>query len=251
MKNKYGQLSTLVYETDKPVGVSFGDVAYYLERLRDVKGPILEPGVGNGRFLVPLLQANKTVVGYDASPHMLEVARSTLQQHQLTAELVQSDFASYQSALRFDAIVIPAGTFQLIDSFETARTVLGNFYQQLNVGGRLMLDLDAAQAIFTSQPSMRKWQVGEHSVVTLASTPLNIDYANQVSTELHRYELWENGQLQRTELEEFVLRWWSASEISMALQLAGFTNVVVSGGYEYGRAPQSSDELISVEGTKN
>ncbi len=251
MKNKYGQLSSLVYEVDKPVGVSFGDVEYYVDRLHDVHGLILEPGVGNGRFLVPLLKAGKTVVGYDASPNMLEVAHAALAQHKVKADLVVGDFVSFQTEQRFDAIVIPAGTFQLIDSFNVAMLVLARFYQQLNQGGRLMLDLDAAQAIFNSKPSMRKWQVSDHALVTLASTPLSVDYANQVSTELHRYELWENGQLARTELEEFSLRWWSPSEIKMAMQLAGFSNVVVSGGYEYGRAPHSTDELISVEGVKN
>lgn len=251
MKNKYGQLSSLVYEADKPVGVSFGDVGYYLERLQDVTGPILEPGVGNGRFLIPLLKANKTVVGYDASPHMLALAHSTLAQHRLQAELVQSDFAGFHTEQKFDAIVIPAGTFQLIDSFDTARAVLSRFHQQLAVGGKLMLDVDAAQAIFLSQASLRKWHIGAESVVTLTSTPLSVDYVNQVAKELHKYELWENGQLQRTELEEFSLRWWTASEMAMAFELAGFSEVVVSGGYQYGRAPQNTDEIISIEGTKN
>lgn len=48
MKNRYGRLGALVYDLDKPIGRSFGDIEFYKERLADCDGPILEPAVGNG-----------------------------------------------------------------------------------------------------------------------------------------------------------------------------------------------------------
>ncbi len=39
----YGTLVTEVYELDKPIGHSFGDVEYYLRHLAGVTGRILEP----------------------------------------------------------------------------------------------------------------------------------------------------------------------------------------------------------------
>ena len=45
---------------DKPPG-SLPDVAFYLRRLSGLDGPILEPAVGSGRMLIPLLEA-----GHDA-----------------------------------------------------------------------------------------------------------------------------------------------------------------------------------------
>lgn len=53
----YHSLSAQVYQLDKPIGCSFGDVEYYQQRLKDVKGKILEPAVGTGRILIPLLQS--------------------------------------------------------------------------------------------------------------------------------------------------------------------------------------------------
>lgn len=49
----YGKLSSEVYHIDKYIGKSYGDVEYYDEKL---KGKILEPTVGNGRILIPLLE---------------------------------------------------------------------------------------------------------------------------------------------------------------------------------------------------
>ncbi|WP_244649064.1 hypothetical protein [Neoaquamicrobium sediminum] len=71
MHNRYGKLASWVYDLDKPVGRSFGDVEYYLQRLAGCDGPVLEPAVGNGRILVPLLEAGLAVEGFDASEEML------------------------------------------------------------------------------------------------------------------------------------------------------------------------------------
>jgi hypothetical protein len=64
----YGKLATEVYDIDKPIGRSYRDVEFYLERLRSCTGRILEPGVGTGRMLIPLLEAGLAVEGVDSSP---------------------------------------------------------------------------------------------------------------------------------------------------------------------------------------
>jgi hypothetical protein len=45
----YGRLATEAYDIDKPVGHSFGDVEFYLKRLKSCTGRVLEPAVGTGR----------------------------------------------------------------------------------------------------------------------------------------------------------------------------------------------------------
>lgn len=250
MKNKYGALASLVYELDKPVGVSFGDVEYYLARLQHVNGLILEPGVGNGRFLIPLLKAGQNVTGIDNSEFMLDHARSALLKHEVSASLVLSSFHAYQTDERYDAIVMPAGSFQLIDSFESAIELLAHFRTLLNEKGRLFIDIDPAHSIFLGEPSVRKWDLSPTACITLSTKRLAIDYAAQVITELHRYELWEEGVLQKTELEEFSLRWWGANELALAFEAAGFTDTVISGGYEFRQPPCNGDCIISVEGIK-
>ncbi len=64
----YGALATEVYELDKPIGHSFGDVEYYIRQLSGVSGRILEPAAGTGRVLIPLLEAGFELEGLDSSP---------------------------------------------------------------------------------------------------------------------------------------------------------------------------------------
>lgn len=97
---------------------------------------------------------------------------------------------------------------------------------------------------------VRKWSVSPSSCITLETQRLTIDYASQVIRELHRYALWEEGVLQKTELEEFSLRWWGANELALAFKVAGLNDVVISGGYDFGRKPSSDDQIISIEGSK-
>ena len=73
MLNYYGKLSSEVYDIDKPIGHSFGDVEFYMDRLESCKGPILEPATGTGRILIPLLEKGLNVDGFDSSKDMLKI----------------------------------------------------------------------------------------------------------------------------------------------------------------------------------
>ena len=57
MSNEYGELSTTFYELTKPIGYSIeGDIEYYIKKLEDTSGLVLEAGVGTGRFFVALIK---------------------------------------------------------------------------------------------------------------------------------------------------------------------------------------------------
>ncbi|CAM5422725.1 class I SAM-dependent methyltransferase [Alcaligenes phenolicus] len=250
MNNRYGKLASLVYHLDKPVGRSFGDVEYYLERLQGTSGPILEPAVGTGRILIPLLQAGLDISGFDLSQEMLDYCQRELGLRSLNTKLQLAGFTDFTAHRPLEAIVVPAGSFQLLDSFEQGMAALSRFHASLKPGGRLLLDLDPVAAIVSVQSGMRTWSAPPHGLITLNATALEKDYCAQVTREMHRYELWEHGVLLETQLEQFSLRWWGVQELRMALEQLGFGEIVISGGYQYGKTPQDTDGIISFEARK-
>jgi SAM-dependent methyltransferase len=250
MNNRYGKLASLVYHLDKPVGRSFGDVEYYLERLQGTSGPILEPAVGTGRILIPLLQAGLDISGFDLSQEMLDYCQRELELRSLKTTLQLAGFTDFIADRPLEAIVVPAGSFQLLDSFEQGMAALSRFHASLKPGGRLLLDLDPVAAILSVQCGMRTWSAPPHGLITLNATALEKDYCAQVTREMHRYELWEHGVLLETQLEQFSLRWWGVQELRMALEQVGFGEIVISGGYQYGKTPQDTDGIISFEARK-
>lgn len=76
MLGYYNKISSEVYDIDKYIGLSFGDVEFYSDRLAACKGSILEPGVGTGRILIPLLEKGLYVDGFDVSEEMLKICRT-------------------------------------------------------------------------------------------------------------------------------------------------------------------------------
>src|SRR5579859_5945463 len=69
-----------------------GDLPFYLELAREQGRRVLEIACGSGRVLVPLTRAGFELVGFDASPHMLALARAKLeiQPRAAGSRLVQS-----------------------------------------------------------------------------------------------------------------------------------------------------------------
>ncbi|MCO7554621.1 class I SAM-dependent methyltransferase [Metapseudomonas otitidis] len=247
MQNRYGRLASWIYHLDKPIGHSFGDLEYYQQRLADVDGPVLEPAVGNGRIFIPLLERGLAIEGFDASHEMLEYCRQECRARGLPAPLTQQTFEQFRYDQRFAAIIMPAGSFQLITETTTAMAVLKRFWNHLQPGGRLIIDIDPIESIIGEAQAARSWTVNGSNLLTLTSHRAEVDYRKQTTLSHLHYQHWQDGTLQSAELDLFHLRWWGVDELAFALREAGFVEVVASGGYQHGRSPCQSDPIISFE----
>ncbi|UXU75622.1 MULTISPECIES: class I SAM-dependent methyltransferase [unclassified Paracoccus (in: a-proteobacteria)] len=247
MLNRYGKLASWVYDLDKPVGTSFGDVEFYRNRLADCDGPVLEPAVGNGRILIPLAQAGLEVEGFDTSAEMLALCAAECARRGLRAGLSRQGFADFGYDRRFAAIILPAGSFQLIGDTATAIAVLRRFHDHLAPGGRLIVDLDPIGDIIQGGSSQRSWQTEAGDLLVLAEQRVETRYIDQTTLSHLRYEHWRDGRLLASELELFGLRWWGVAEFAMALRAAGFATPEISGNHQPGRPPREGDAVISFE----
>ncbi|CAM4337449.1 hypothetical protein PAAL109150_21495 [Paenibacillus alkaliterrae] len=151
----YGELCTEFYDISKPLGFSFGDVEYYKERLSDVKGKVLEVGCGSGRVLIPLLQAGLQIDGLDNSSAMLDSSRRRFSALNLNPMLFNAEMHNFSLRDKYESIIIPGGSFQLIEGREQTLTALNHFYNYLQPGGRLILDLFIPTDLNTSSVSNR------------------------------------------------------------------------------------------------
>jgi len=248
--NRYRTLASRVYQLDKPVGHSFGDIEFYLDALRDLQGSILEPAVGSGRVMIPLLQAGLDVEGFDASPEMLAVCRENCAAAGLTARLSQARFEDFSSDRQFEAIVMPAGSFQLITSFEAAIAVLRRFHAQLAPLGRLFVDLGVAARIYKMHPRARHWYDAAGDLFTLHEAPAGSDDVAQVATTHLRYDQWRDGNLVCSEFDLFAVRWWGLEEFRLALYQAGFGKVCVYGDFDRNASPKSARQTLTFEASR-
>lgn len=251
MFSYYSKLSSEVYDIDKYIGHSFGDVEFYRDRLVSCEGKILEPGVGTGRVLIPLLENGLKVEGFDISEEMLKICQNNCESRGLHTALSKNKMESFAFDTRYEAIIIPTGTFLLLHKRENSLKALKNFYRHLSNGGKLILDISLQTNLTVGKASTRTWENQDGGMITLESKIVEVDYINQFSISHHRYEKWENNKLIQTELEQFPLRWYGIEEFKMILEQIGFENIIISADYEYGRYPTQSTQTITFEATAN
>ncbi|QTM98940.1 methyltransferase domain-containing protein [Sediminibacillus dalangtanensis] len=249
MLGYYHKLSSEVYDMDKYIGLSFGDVEFYGDRLASCKGQVLEPGVGTGRMLIPLLESGLKVDGMDVSQEMLKICRHNCDDRGLNPKLFEGQMESFSSDTKYEAIIVPNGTFLLLHKREDSIKAIKNFYNHLSNGGRLILDTFLETDFSIDKISTRTWKTKNGDIITLESKVVEVDYLNQYKISHNRYEKWNNGELLHTELEQFPLRWYGVEEFKMLLEKIGFEDIIISADYKYGQYPTDSDQIITFEAT--
>lgn len=250
--DSYQSLSAKVYNFDKPVGKSFGDIEYYQSRLSNKTSTILEPAVGTGRIMIPLLQQSYNIQGFDLSKEMLDYCEENLQAANLPTNIIQqASFTSFNYDETFDAIIIPSGTFLLMTDYDEIKLALKKFHAVLNPNGKLIFDLFFQHDFQLGRTNIKTFTLSDPEKITLTMTEAEIDYAHQVATYIHKYEYWEDNQLKETELETFRLKWLGIEEIQLLLKGAGFTDITISADYQYKKSVTNGTEIFTVEATKN
>ncbi|WP_188540739.1 class I SAM-dependent methyltransferase [Paenibacillus segetis] len=250
MYSAYGPLCTKVYELSKPVGYSTGDVEYYTERLKGRKGKTLEVGCGSGRVLVPLLESGIPIEGIDYSSSMLDSCRAECHDRGLSTTLYLGDMGDFSLDEKYSDIIIPGGSFQLIEEREKAVQALRNFYDHLESGGRLILDLFLDIDLELNKVSMRTWEIPPSEAITLETRIIEVDFLKQKTVSLLKYEQWSEGQLLQTELQRFPLCWYGLHEFQLLLESIGYKDVTISADYSYGTLPTHAGAMLTYEAIK-
>lgn len=244
----YGRLCSEVYDLDKPIGQPRDDVSYYRNQLIGVTGRILEPAVGTGRVLIPLLESGLDVEGVDTSPEMLDVCRRHCQDRDLHPVLRQADMTEFVQPAAYAAVVIPTGSITLLDGKEATAAALACFHQSLQPSGRLFVDVPPAQLIAEPEP-MRHWRAGAF-VWTLQTQHIEYDAVRNQTTRWLRYEKWNAGVLIASELQLFRLQHWSVTEFEHVLVEAGFASISVTADYRAGTSPMAGSDVWTFQASR-
>ncbi|MGZ9585271.1 class I SAM-dependent methyltransferase [Paenibacillus marinisediminis] len=248
MYSSYGELCTEVYNFTKPVGHSFGrEIEYYKERLIGCEGLILEAGVGSGRVLIPLMEAGLQMEGLDSSPTMLESCKSRCDERGLKVNLHEGELQKFKLPNRYDAIIIPAGSFLLLEKREESLAALERFHHHLKPGGRLIIDLFLQDEFESKAPRLSTYELPTGDIITMENRIVEVSHLHQYVIRHLKYEKWRSGQLIQSELQRFPLRWYGLEEFKLVLERFGFRDIVVSADYEYGKAPSNDRQTYTFE----
>lgn len=244
--NRYGSIAAEIYDLDKPY-FALPDTAFHLERFAGFDRPILEPACGSGRTLVPFLQAGLNVTGFDPSAEMLDRCRARAAQAGFAPDLSRQAYEDFAYDRRFGAILVPVGSFTLVDDFAAALAVLHRFHAHLEPGGVLVLDIQGLNFLAGGGPDRRRWTAPDGDLLTCEGVRTATDWLRQRAETTYRYERWRDHRLVETQIDLMAQRYWGLDEFRLALEAAGFGDVRVTGGYDRSRSPRQADRVWTFE----
>jgi SAM-dependent methyltransferase len=242
----YLGLCTEFWDFDKPYPPA-SEYAFFRYYVAQSKGPILEPMCGSGRYIIPLLEEGFEVEGFDASPFMFNALRKKCEEKNLSPRIWEQYLELMPETKQYDLIFIPDTSFcHFLNSF-TIKKVLQKIYSLLLSGGTFVFNLQTT--------SMKLDNVGvwtgkiyrKPNATIIIENRLILPIENSIVPLILKYELINNTEILRTEMEYYQIKLFHATEMDALLKDIGFSEVKKIKAYQHGKAPSYRDEVIVYE----
>ena len=206
------------------------DVAPHVASMRAADGPALEVCCGNGRLLIPTLEAGVECEGLDVDPAMLADLRAKLAARALAATLYEADMRTFDLPRRYALVAIRFNSFLHNLTQADQLATLAACRRHLRPGGRLELTV-----FHPGAAKLVELAAGEQLAKEVQAGPRRVrlydraedDRVEQVRRVFRRIEIAEDGRLVTERATEFVLRYVFKPEMELLLRVAGFARWAV------------------------
>ena len=221
------------------------DDMYYLDRVMEAQGPVLEIGAGTGRLFTRALRQGADIYAIDVSSSMLHILRSKLNEAE-HARVSKQNATNFLIERQFQLIVAPFRVFSHLETVEEQRKALDTIWSHLKPGGQFIFDL------FVPDPRMLatgldrvkdfegEYQPGEvlRRIVSSQS-----DCVNQVTHVHFRLEWTEKGEWYSHDWD-FNMRYFYRYELEHLFARSNFVGCSINGDFKGSPLLPSSREFV-------
>jgi SAM-dependent methyltransferase len=203
----------------------------FLEVIRKYGQPALDVGCGTGRLLLDFLSQGMDVDGVDISPEMLALCHQKAAKLGLKPNTFQQRMESLSLPRKYQTIIVPSSSFQLLTDSAQAAQAMQSFYAHLLPGGVLAMPF---MSIWNEgDPVEAEWkQTGEKvrpedGAIVRRWSRAWYDLANQLEHTEDRYEITVNGEAITSEHHRRspATRWYTREQVARLYREAGFADV--------------------------
>jgi SAM-dependent methyltransferase len=238
-----------------------GDTSNWEDRLffRDIiirhGHPALDVGCGTGRLLLGFLSDGIDIDGVDVSPDMLALCRAKARKLGLRPRLFQQAMDALDLPRKYQTIIVPSSSFQLLTDVGLAGQAMERFYEHLRPGGVLVMPFMILWR--EGDPIQTEWEITgeevrpEDGALARRWSRARYDVENQLEYTEDRYEVILDGQVITSERHRRspATRWYTQFQAIDLFEGVGLTRLRVFSGFS--RQPASDqDKIFSVVGTR-
>ncbi|MCX6243193.1 MAG: class I SAM-dependent methyltransferase [Bacteroidetes bacterium] len=223
------------------------DSDFFLEKISEAKGPVLEVGTGTGRFFSTALSHGADIYGIDISPAMLDVLKNRIPAEDHKRVSVQ-DIREFKHAVKFRLIIAPFRVFMHLTETQDQLKALNHVHDNLSEDGLFIFDLYIPDPGLLSKGLKNVMDFeGEYEpekVVRRFVTAEN-DLVNQINYLSMRFEWDEDGKI-LSETWHSELRFFFRYELEYLLQRSKFSSYELFGDYQGNPLSSASKEFVVV-----
>jgi SAM-dependent methyltransferase len=223
------------------------DNLFYLDRIGETKGKILEVGAGTGRLFMKALNNKADIYGIDISPAMLDVLSSKLDPEQQKRISLQN-IVDFKLDTKFDLIIAPFRVFMHLTPKAVQLKALNNVCRHLNPGGKFIFDtfVPDLKLLINGMDNVTDFE-GEYEpgnkVKRIVST--KPDLLNQVINITFRLE-WNEGSSDYQKEWKSSLRYFFRYELEHLVERSQFTEYKILGDFNGNEIKNDSKEFIII-----
>ncbi len=225
-----------------------GDLDFYRGQCRGA-GTILELGCGYGRVLESLAGEDRSLVGLDLNPGLLELAEKRLGTRPRVS-LVRGDMRCFAFRRKFDRILIPYSGLYCLLSEDEVKSCFQRVADHLAPEGRLIFDTYSADAFHRDLPSA---EGGESEIDAIANIVQDgtayavVEQADWSRDEqrldvVYTYEPRQGGQSIAAPIAH---RYLLSDQFAPLLEAAGLQLVTLCGSYDGAALNDDSDLIVA------
>jgi SAM-dependent methyltransferase len=223
------------------------DSAFYLKKIKEAKGPVLEIGVGTGRLFIPALQSGAEIYGVDVSPSMIEALKAKLDK-KYHARIFVQNAAELNLKKKFSLVIAPFRVFSHFIEIKDQLRALNKIHSHLKPKGKFIFDVFVPNLRMLVEGIDNKIDFdGEYEpgkklkrIVSMKS-----DLVHQISSVTMKF-IWEDKGREKSAEWNFLLRYFFRFELEHLISRSKLKLEKILGNFKDNELSAQSQEFIVI-----
>ena len=223
------------------------DNTFYLEKIRNARGSVLEAGSGTGRLFAGALKNGADIYGIDISPSMIGILKKKLSREQQKRISLQN-IVDFRLDKKFGLVIASFRVFMHLTGKMDQLSALNNVWDHLNREGEFIFDVFVPDLKLLQTGMDRvtdfdaEYEPGNRVKRTSSSKP---DLVNQILNVTFRFE-WNEQEKNYTGEWKTTMRYFFRFELEHLVERSKFRKYRIIGDFLGNELTSDSKEFIVI-----